>query len=76
MPAKKSSSSTHSECFDYEEFVPQLKKNRCIWDPRDENYNLGEYRNLAFSKIEKALQLRCKLFKDWLSQIIQLKHDE
>ena len=62
MPAKKSNLSSHAECFDYEAFAPQLHKNRCIWDLRDENYNLAEYRALAFRKIESVLRLKCKCY--------------
>ena len=49
------------ECHDYDSFATELHLNPCIWDPNHENYNLGEYRQLAFGNIEKALKLTCKL---------------
>ena len=57
---KKSNITSQAECFDYEAFAPQLQRNPCIWDLHDENYNLAEYRGLAFWKIEKSLQLKCE----------------
>ena len=50
MLAKKMNIMSRAECFDYEAFAPQLQRNPCIWDLHDENYNLAEYRALAFKE--------------------------
>ena len=45
MPPKQKS-------YDYEAFVPQLKRHRCIWDIKHDNYSLSDYRSVAFERIE------------------------
>ena len=57
MPPKKTA---RSDFNDYDAFAPHLQAHPCIWDPRNENYNLAEYRNSAYGKIERALKLKSK----------------
>ena len=48
--------------YDYEAFAPQLKGHRCIWDVNHDNYSLGDYRALAFSRIERNMRIHSKFF--------------
>ena len=57
MPPKKFS---RPDFHDYNAFAPHLQQHPCIWDPHNENYNLAEYRNTAYGKIERALKLKRK----------------
>ena len=48
MPPKQKS-------YDYEAFAPQLKRHRCIWDIKHDNYSLSDYRSVAFERIERNM---------------------
>ena len=62
MAEKKSSISSHSVYIEYEPFAKELHKNLCIWDLRNDYYNLAEYRGLAFHNIETVLYLKCNCY--------------
>ena len=62
MAEKKSSISLHSAYIEYEPFTKELRKNLCIWDLRNDYFNLAEYRGWAFRNIETALCLKCKCY--------------
>ena len=62
MAEKKSSISLRSVYIEYEPFTKELRKNPCIWDLRNDYYNLAEYRGLAFRNIETVLCLKCKCY--------------
>ena len=53
MPPKQKS-------FDYEAFAPQLKRHRCIWDIKHDNYSLADYRSAAFESIESNMGIKCE----------------
>ena len=54
MPPKQKS-------YDYEAFAPQLKRHRCIWDIKHDNYSLSDYRSVAFERIERNMGIEREL---------------
>ena len=53
MPAKQKSC-----MYDYEAFAPQLKWHKCIRDVNNDNYCLGDYRAVAFDRIERNMGIK------------------
>ena len=74
MAEKKRSISLHSAYIEYEPFAKELHKNPCIWDMRNDYYNLVEYRGLAFCNIETVLCLKCKCYStcNWQIRVLNL----
>ena len=62
MAEKKSSISLCSAYIEYEPFAKELRKNPCIWDLRNDYYNLPEYHGLAFRNKGTVLCLKCKCY--------------
>ena len=62
MAEKKSSISLRSVYIEHEAFAKELGKNPCIWDLRNDYYNLAEYHGLAFCNVDSALCLKCKCY--------------
>ena len=54
MPGKRKNT------FDYDAFAPEMRRFPCLWDPKHENYKLADFKNSAFGKIEKKLNLDSK----------------
>ena len=40
--------------------MPQLKRHRCIWDIKHDNYSLADYRSAAFESIESNMGIKCE----------------